>query len=126
MVWYSHLFQNFPQFIVIHTVKGSGVVNKAEIDVSPLVNTMALGLPVSPGTGLIINTCYRDAYGASLVAQMVKNLSAMQEIWVQPLGWGDPLEEGMATHSSILAWRIPWTEEPGGLQSVGLQRFSHD
>ena len=49
------------------------------------------------------------------VAQMVKNLSEMQETWVQSLGWEDPLEEGMATHSSILAWRAPWTEEPGGL-----------
>ena len=54
------------------------------------------------------------------VAQTVKNLPAMQETWVQSLGWEDPLEEGMATHSSILAWRI-WTEEPGGLQSRGLQ-----
>ena len=87
---------------MIHTVKGSGVVNKAEIDVSPLVNTMALGLPLSSGTGLIINTCYRDAYGASLMAQMVKNLSAMQEIWVQSLGWGDPLEEGM--HGNLLQY----------------------
>ena len=52
---------------------------------------------------------------ASLVAQMVKNLAAMQEIQVQSLGWQDPLEKEMATHSSILAWRIPWTEEPGGL-----------
>ena len=50
-----------------------------------------------------------------LVAQMVKNLSAMQETQVQSLGWEDPLEKGMATHSSILAWRIPWTEEPDGL-----------
>ena len=55
---------------------------------------------------------------ASLVAQMVKNPPAMQETWVQSMGWEDPLEEGMATHSSILAWRIPWTEEPGGLQTV--------
>ena len=54
-----------------------------------------------------------------LVAQMVKNLPAMQETWVQFLGWKDPLEEGMATHSSMLAWRIPWTEESMGLQSVG-------
>ena len=54
---------------------------------------------------------------ASLVAQMAKNLPAMRESWVQPLGWEDPLEEGMATYSSILAWRIPWTEEPGGLRS---------
>ena len=52
---------------------------------------------------------------------MVKNLHAMQETWVHSLGWEDPLEEGMATHSSILAWRIPWTEEPGGLQSMGSQ-----
>ena len=53
------------------------------------------------------------------VAQTVKNLPAMQETWVQFLGWEDPLEKGMATHSSILAWRIPWTEELGGLQSLG-------
>ena len=52
---------------------------------------------------------------ASLVAQMVKNLPAMQEIWVQSLGWKDALEKGMATHSSILTWKSPWTEEPGGL-----------
>ena len=63
--------------------------------------------------------------GASLVAQMVKNLSVMQETQVQSLGWEDPLENGMATHSSILAWSIPWTEEPCGLQSIGLQRVRH-
>ena len=63
---------------------------------------------------------------ASLLAQMVKNLPAMQQTCVQSLGWEDPLEEGMATHSSILAWRIPWTEEPGGLQSMGLQSVGHD
>ena len=57
----------------------------------------------------------------SLVSQMVKNLPAMREAWVRSLGWEDPLEEEMATHSSILAWRIPWTEEPGGLQSMGSQ-----
>ena len=56
---------------------------------------------------------------ASLVAQMVKNLSAMQKTEIRSLGWEDPLEKGTATHSSILAWRIPWTEEPGGLQSMG-------
>ena len=55
----------------------------------------------------------------SLVAQMVKNLPAMQETWVQSLGWKDPLEKGMVTHSSILAWKIPWTEESGRLQSMG-------
>ena len=56
---------------------------------------------------------------------MVKNPSAMQETWVGSLGQEDPLEEGMATHSSILAWRIPWTEEPCRLQSTGLQRIGH-
>ena len=63
---------------------------------------------------------------ASLVAQMVKNLSAMQEPWVWSLGWKDPLEKEMATHSNILAWRIPWTEESGGLWSMGSQRIRHD
>ena len=63
---------------------------------------------------------------ASLVSQSVKNLPAMQETLVQFLGWEDALEEGMATHSSIPAWRISWTEEPGGLTSLGLQRIGHD
>ena len=63
---------------------------------------------------------------ASLVAQTVKNLPAMQETQVQSLGQEDPLEKGMATHCSILAWRIPWTEDPGGLQPTGLQRVGHD
>ena len=57
---------------------------------------------------------------------MVKNLHAMQETWVRSLGQDVPLEKEMATHSNILAWRIPWTEEPGGLQSVGLQGVGHD
>ena len=60
------------------------------------------------------------------MAQLVKNLPAMQETRVQSLGWEDPLEKGMETHSSILAWRIPWTEEPGGLQSMGSQRIGHN
>ena len=63
---------------------------------------------------------------ASQVAQLVKNLPVVQEIQVQSLGGEDPLEKEMATHSSILAWRIPRTEEPGGLQSMGLQRVGHD
>ena len=57
---------------------------------------------------------------------VVKNLPAKQETQVQSLGWEDPLEKGMATHSSILAWSIPWTEEPGWLQSMGFQRVGHD
>ena len=60
------------------------------------------------------------------MAQMVKNPPAIQENWVQSLGQEDPLQKGMPTHSSILAWRIPWTEELGGLPSMGLQRVRHD
>ena len=63
---------------------------------------------------------------ASLVAQMVKCLPAVWETWVQSLGWEDPLEKEMATHSSTLAWKIPWIEEPGRLQSMGSQRVRHD
>ena len=63
---------------------------------------------------------------AFLVAQMVKNPPAVQEIWVQSLGWEDLLEEGMVTHSSILAWRITWTVESGGLQFMGSQRIRHN
>ena len=62
----------------------------------------------------------------SLVAQMVKRLSTMRETWVRALGWEDPLEKEMATHSSTIAWKIPWTEEPGRLQSVGSQRVGHN
>ena len=61
-----------------------------------------------------------------LLAQMVKNLPAMQVTWVQSLSQENPLEKGVATHSSILDWKIPWTEEPGSLQSIGLQRVRHD
>ena len=72
-----------------------------------------------------INFQSRDFPGGP-VAQMVKNPPAVQEIWVQSLGWEDPLGKGMATHSSMLAWRIPRTEEPGGLQSMGSQRVRCD
>ena len=78
VVWYSHLFQNFPQFVVIHTVK-------------------------------------------SLVAQPLSSLPAMQETRVPSLGWEDSLEKEMATHSSILAWKFPWTEESDRLQFMGSQ-----
>ena len=67
-----------------------------------------------------------ELYWAFLVAQMVKNLPAVQETWVRSQGWEDSLEKGMATHSSFLAWKIPWTEEPGGLQSMESQRVGHD
>ena len=60
------------------------------------------------------------------MAQAVKNMRAMQETWVPSLGWEDPLKKGIATHSSILAWRIPWTEKLGGLQFMGSQRVGHN
>ena len=82
---------------------------------------------------LKVNPSYRQnlfttvfSKGASLVGQMVKNPPAMQETWVQFLGWEDSAEEEMATHFSIFAWEISWTEEPGELQSTGLQRVRHD
>ena len=67
-----------------------------------------------------------EAWEASLVAQTVKNLPAVQETRIRSLSWEDPLEKEMATHSSILAWRISWTEEPGRLQSMRSQRVGHD
>ena len=69
---------------------------------------------------------YMYICGASLVAQTVKHLSPMLETRVRSLGWEDPLEKEMATHSSTLAWKTPWTEEPGRLQSMGSQRVGHD
>ena len=77
----------------------------------------------SPGEGIGYPLQYS---WASLVTQLVKNPPAMGETWVQSLGREDPLEKEMATHSSILAWEIPWTEEPGGLQSMGSQRVRHN
>ena len=84
-----------------------------------------LGPSTSPGIE-VCNISVRSALPASLVVQTIKNLPAMQETQVPSLGREDSLEKGMATHSSILAWRIPWTEEPGGLQSMGSQRVGHD
>ena len=67
-----------------------------------------------------------ESHGQIFPGDPVKSLPAMCETQVQSLGWEELLEEGMATHSSILAWRIPWTKEPGGLQSMGSQRVEHD
>ena len=81
------------------------------------------GLGRSPGEGIGYPLQYS---WASLVVQMVKNLPALRETSVLSLGWEDPLVEGMATHFNILSWRIPGTEEPGGLQSMGSHRVGHD
>ena len=74
----------------------------------------------------LIRWTFVSKLGASLVTQTVKRLSAMQETRVRSLGWEDPLEKEMAAHSSILAWKIPWTMEPGRLPSMGSQRVGHD
>ena len=84
---------------------------------------MILGSRRSPGEG--IGYQLQDSW-VSLMAQKVKNLLAMQETWIQSLGWEDLLEEGMATYSSVVAWRILWTEEPGRQQSTGSQRVGRD
>ena len=83
-------------------------------------------LHVSNGTDFSFFPKPSVSNGASLVAQRLKHLPAIGEIQVRSLGWEDPLEKEMAIHSSILAWRIPWTEEPGRLQSTGSQRVRHD
>ena len=98
--------------------------------------TLILTAPQSPFKGkeetgvllgvLVNRRLTNNLLGPSLVAQMVNNLPATQETWVRSLGGEDPLEKQMATHSSILAWRIPWIEEPGRLQSMGSQRVRHD
>ena len=73
-----------------------------------------------------LNVIPLEILRTSLVAQRVKRLPSMQETWFQFLAWEDPLEKGMATHSSILAWKTPWMEKPGGLQSMESQRVRHD
>ena len=88
-------------------------------------------LPLVPGSSNVkilgLTTCLSFRFSRdSLVAQMVKSLPVMWETWVWSLGLEDPLEKEMATHSSILAWKIPWMEEPGRLQSMGSQRIRHN
>ena len=89
-------------------------------------NTTAISLPAprQGGGGEFLELT--SLCEPNLVAQKAKSLPAMRETWVQSLAWEDPLEKEMATHSSILAWRIPWTEEPGGLPSMSSQRVGHD
>ena len=143
--------KNFPQFVVIHTVKGLNVVNEAEVDVfldffcfpyDPVnVGNLISGSSASLKHSLYVWKFsvhvqlkpslenfehYFASVWASLVAQRVKCLPAMWETWVQSLGQEDLLEKEKAIHSSTLAWKIPWTDKPGRLQSIGLQRVRHD
>ena len=84
-------------------------------------------LKIFYSSGSFVNeSSYLSSDKTSLVAQMVKCLSTMRETQVQSLGWEDPLEKEMAIHSSTIAWKIPWTEEPGRLQSMGSQRVGHN
>ena len=87
-------------------------------------SSLTFVLDISKSSEIIYKRCI--LFWASLVAQTVKHLPTVQETRVRSLGWEDPLEKEMATHSSTLAWKIPWMEEPGGLQSVGSQRVRHD
>ena len=136
---------------MIYTVKGFAIVNKAEVDIflefscffcdpadvgnlifgssaflKSSLNIWKFLVHVLLKPGLENFEHYFTSVWASLAAQRLKCLPAMWETWVWSLGQDDPLEKEMATHSSTLAWRIPWTEELGGLQSTGLQRVGHN
>ena len=142
MIWWSHLFS---QFVVIHTVKGFGIVNKAEINVflelscffdDPAdVGNLISGCSAFSKTSLyiwkfmvhvLLKPDLENFEHYFFAAQMVKRLSTIRETWVRSLGGEDLPEKEMATHSSILAQKIPWTEEPGRLQSMGSQRVGYD
>ena len=117
----AHYISHFPLFHCQHLP-----LNVASMNPACLLRTF----PFKPTSKYFLIYCdlllTSVAPGGFPVAQMVKNLSAMQKTWVPSLGQENPLEKEMATHSSILAWRIPWTEEPGRLQAVGWQRLGHD
>ena len=115
----SHVIKEGDDSRALEIPKGSSRGRK--LGTGPLLEASWAGRGRSWGLGSCINP---DE--ASLVAQMVKNVPAMQETQVQSLSWEDPLEKERAIHSSTLAWKIPWMEEPGGLQSMGSQRVGHD
>ena len=120
-MWLSMFFTNF--FFIFQTDKFTLWDLKWVAQLSKIIELiMEKNGSRSPSFLTCRSKIYLSRYQASLVAQRVKNPPAMRETWVQSLGWEDHLEEGMAIHSSILAWRMPWTEEPGGLQSLGSQR----
>ena len=107
----------------------SQIGNRSALENQP--NNQQIFVENKPSSSLLSTTaniylCGNTHIGASLVAQIVKNPLAMWETWVGSMGWEDLLEEGMEIHSSILAWRIPWTDEPGGLQAMRSQKVRHD
>ena len=111
----------FIQSIYIYGLPSSSVGKESACNAGD--PSLIPGLRSSPGEGIRYPLRYS---WASLVAQMVNNPPVVRETWARSLGWEDPLEKGMATNSSIHAWRSPWTEEPGKLQSMELQRVGHD
>ena len=114
---------------IIHALYNKGNYSQYSITEKNLKNNIYVCLYIHVCVCVCVCVCVYTLYiqhRAFLVVQMIKNLPAVQGTWVQSLGWEDPLGKGMATHSSILAWRIPWAEEPDGLQSMGLQRVRHD
>ena len=130
VAWYSHLFQNFP-FCGDRHSQGFSIVNKAEIDVFsfkiPFTHICACSKSLRScltEVGCHFLLQYLCVCGGFPGDSVVKNLPAMWETWVWSLGWEDPLEKDMATLSSVLAWRIPWTEKPGGLQSTGSHSWT--
>ena len=118
--WQSFVWWFFFQVIQTLSCPDGSDGKKSACNAGDLGLIPALGRSPAEGIGYPLQCSW-----ASLVAQLVKNAPARRETWVQSLGWEDPLEEGKAPHSSIQAWRVPWTEEPGGLQSVGSQRVGH-
>ena len=124
MVWYSHLLKNFPQFIVIHTVKGFGIVNKAEINVF-LELSCAFYDPADVGN-LISGSSAFSKTSLNIWKFMVHILLKPGLENFEHYFTSHALEKEMATHSSVLAWRISGTGEPGGLPSMGSHRVGHD
>ena len=129
---YSFLWlSNIPPYIYVYHIfiHLSVVGHLGYFHVLAIVNGAAMNIRVHVSFQILFFSRYMPRSGvaeshgsSSLVDQTVKNLPAMWETWVWSLGWEDLLEKGMATHSSITTWRIPWTEEPGRLQCMGLQR----
>ena len=119
-VWVKHVSWNW--LLELLLCIGFFKINDHAYDIS----WRQVSFTYSPAGRVNIKCPSTHLLSASLVVQMAKNLPAMQETWVRFPGLEDPLEKGMYTHSSILAWEIPWTQEPGSLQSMGLQRLRHD
>ena len=116
-----HYIKSLHYFNSLRVFPGSSAAKETACNAGHLGLIPGLGQSAGEGIGYPLQYSW-----ASLVAQLVKNPPSMWETWVRSLGGEDPLEKGMANHSSIVAWRIPWTVEPGRLQSMGLQRVRQD